>query len=99
MEQKQFSVPLGPKPVRRRVFADVRHQQIYDQLRTMRPRPDVERYRGMGGTGNAYAVGYTSPDTPNRMFPRGSRSYVGWAAGVDNAREDASMTPSKGESH
>ncbi|OCC05133.1 hypothetical protein BA190_09460 [Labrys sp. WJW] len=62
------------------------HQQVYDQLREMRP--DVEKYRGMGGGGNAYAVGYSMPDEPNHLFPPGSKAYVQWAAGVDNARAD-----------
>lgn len=72
---------------KRRNFAAKQHQLVYDELRTMRP--DPERVRGMGGGGNAYAVGYTQPDEPNHLFPRGSRAYVHWAAGVDNARDDA----------
>ncbi|MFU2936787.1 hypothetical protein B6S59_18315 [Pseudomonas sp. A46] len=74
---------------KRRTFAAAEHQAVYDQLRTMNPRPDPEKLRGMGGGGNAYAVGYTQPDAANRLFPRGSRAYAHWAAGVDNARDDA----------
>lgn len=76
--------------VRRRRFKEPIHQQAYDQLRAKRP--DVEDYRGFGGGGNAYAVGYTMPDTPNRAFPKGSKAYAHWAAGVDNARVDALAT-------
>jgi hypothetical protein len=75
------------KKSKRRIFSHYEHQRAYDLLRGMRP--DVEEYRGMGGGGNAYAVGYTMPDAPNRIFPRGSKSYAHWAAGVDNARDDA----------
>lgn len=72
---------------KRRKFAAAQHQAVYDELRNMRP--DPERVRGMGGGGNAYAVGYTRPDARNCLFPRGSRAYAHWAAGVDNARDDA----------
>lgn len=77
---------------KRRIFAAAEHQAVYDELRAMTPRPDPEQVRGMGGGGNAYAVGYTQPDAPNRLFPRGSRAYAHWAAGVDNARDDAEPT-------
>lgn len=76
---------------KRRTFADPRMQALYDELRAMRP--DPEKVRGKGGGGNAYAVGYTQPDKPNYIFPKGSRAYVHWAAGVDNAADDA--RPSK----
>lgn len=81
-----MSEPLQ-KSCHRRRFREPEHQRAYDQLRSMRP--DVEAYRGMGGGGNAYAVGYTLPDEPSRLFPRGSRAYAHWAAGVDNARSDS----------
>lgn len=79
---------------KRRKFAAAQHQAVYDELRNMRP--DPERVRGMGGGGNAYAVGYTRPDARNCLFPRGSRAYAHWAAGVDNARDDAKAS-GKGE--
>lgn len=75
---------------KRRTFAEPSHQQAYDALRRMRP--SVEEYGGMGGGGNAYAVGYTQPNTPSRIFPEGSRAYAHWAAGVDNARDDAAAS-------
>lgn len=78
--------------MKRRKFVNVSLQAAYDELRAMRPRPDPEKYRGMGGGGNAYAVGYTQPDEPNHLFPVGTRAYVHWAAGVDNARDDAASS-------
>lgn len=72
---------------KRRKFKEPSHQASYDGLRAMRP--DPEKYRGMGGGGSAYAVGYTQPDMPNRLYSRGSKAYAHWAAGVDNARDDA----------
>lgn len=81
----------GSGPSKRRKFADPTHQSSYDALRRMRP--NVEEYNAMGGGGNAYAVGYTSPDQPARIFPKGSKSYAHWCAGVDNATDDALATP------
>jgi len=72
--------------MKRRTYAEPRLQLLYDELRAKRP--DPAKVRGAGGIGNAYAVGYTKPDAANHLFPRGSRSYVAWAAGVDNAQED-----------
>lgn len=73
--------------MKRRKFVNVELQAVYDELRTMRPRPDPAKYRGMGGGGNAY----TLPHEPNHHFPVGTRAYVHWAAGVDNARDDSSV--------
>ena len=75
--------------MKRRRFSFDGHQQIYDELRGRRLSP--EQVRGMGGSGNAYAVGYTQPDEPNHIFPRGSRAYAAWAAGVDNAKDDRNV--------
>lgn len=75
----------------RRKFKEPLLQQAYDALRD-HPPADVDAVRGSGGIGNAYAVGFTQPDKPNHIFPRGSRSYAGWAAGVDNARAAARKT-------
>ncbi|HGA2320478.1 TPA: hypothetical protein ACIRVE_005094 [Pseudomonas putida] len=72
--------------MKRRTFAHAEHQAIYDELRKLRP--DLAKYRGMGGGGNAYVVGYTQPEQANRLFPKGSRAYAHWAAGVDNALDD-----------
>ncbi len=72
---------------KRRTYTETRLQQLYDELRA--ERPDPAKVRGAGGVGNAYAVGYTQPEQPCRIFPKGSRAYVAWAAGVDNARDDA----------
>lgn len=72
--------------MKRRTYTEPRLQLLYDELRAKRP--DPAKVRGAGGIGNAYAVGYTKPDAANRLFPRGSRSYVAWAAGVDNAQDD-----------
>lgn len=72
--------------MKRRTFTEPRMQLLYDELRDQRP--DPAKVRGAGGIGNAYAVGYTQPDATNHLFPRGSRSYVAWAAGVDNAQDD-----------
>ena len=74
--------------MKRRKFSNANHQSVYDELRAMRPRPDPEMYRGMGSGGNAYAIGYTKPNEPNRLFPAGTRAYAHWAAGVDNAMDD-----------
>ena len=72
--------------MKRRTYTEPRLQLLYVELRAKRP--DPAKVRGAGGIGNAYAVGYTKPDADNRLFPRGSRSYVAWAAGVDNAQDD-----------
>lgn len=59
----------------------------------MAPRTVPDKVRGKGGGGdNAYAVGYTQPVAPNRLFQRGSRAYAHWAAGVNSARDDAKAT-------
>jgi len=68
-----------------RRFKDAQLQAIYDAWRA-KPPADVEAVRGQSGEGNAYAVGFTAPDEPCRLWSRGSRTYVAWAAGVDNAR-------------
>lgn len=72
--------------MKRRTYTEPRLQLLYDELRAQRP--DPAKVRGAGGIGNAYAVGYTQPDAANHLFPHGSRSYVAWAAGVDNAQDD-----------
>lgn len=73
--------------MKRRTYTEPRLQLLYDELPAQRP--DPAKVRGAGGFGNAYAVGYTQPEQPNRLFSPGSRAYVAWAAGVDNARDDA----------
>jgi hypothetical protein len=75
---------------KRRKFKESLLQRTYDELRSVRL--DPEQVRGMGGDGNAYAVGYTRPHEQNRLFPKGSKSYAAWAAGVDNAHDDANSS-------
>lgn len=70
---------------RRRRFKDPAHQALYDSLRADPPPADA--VRGQGSSMNAFAVGFTLPDEPCKIWPRGSSSYAAWAAGVDAALE------------
>jgi hypothetical protein len=72
--------------MKRRRFRDPGQQATYDHYRARRP--DLAATRAAGSAGNGYVVGYTLPTEPCRRL-RSSLAYAAWAAGVDNAADDA----------
>ena len=75
--------------MRRRRFTEPRLQAIYDECRRWTTAPAfLSVIKAYGSACNNYCIGVWRPDGPARVV-RGSGSYAAWAAGVDNARDDA----------
>lgn len=74
---------------KRRIFKDPRHQKIYDELREHGPDTDreLQKWRGMNGSCNAYVIGFTLPGHPPHLMLRRSDAYAAWCAGKDNAKD------------